>query len=243
MPDESFSFRSIIKPGQGAQQAVQRFIEAKAAKFRFPEGGDWYSCVEEMILKHGEAFTGAHLPDAYKGDVGPATHCHKNALAAALAHPELRLFTGFYSVSVEVHEHSWCVDPDGKVVELTYPVENAEGKFMAKGEHVTMPWQAPEHWAYHGLELDASFVKAFEDRTGCLPALFADDPTHKKWVKMALASPYKLSGWELPTVQAVQEAEEEDRAAMELRMASYGGDEDDDDWGDDEDNPEEPEYA
>ena len=230
-----FKFSDIIKPGQAAQQVARREMEARAGRHRYPPPGKWYGSVAEMVLKHGEMFGGRVLPDAYADVQGPLTHCHINALAAAQAHPELRLFTGYYVVGLEVSEHSWCVAPDGGVVETTYPTVTEPGAMTTSGPGgPKVPWMPPQHWAYFGLEFDPAFVAAFEERTGCLPVLFADDePLFKPWVERALEKPYSKAGFKLPTENEVEDV----KAALEARWAAENEDDED------EDDPDDPLYV
>lgn len=225
-----FKFSDIIKPGQSAQQVMRRELEVRAGRHRFPPPGQWYGTPEEMVLKHGEMFGGRVLPDAYADVQGEMTHCHTNSLAAALAHSELRLFTGFYVVTHTVQEHSWCVAPDGGVVETTFPTVTEPGS-MSRTEPggYSKPWIPPDYWCYFGLEFDTAFVKAFEERTGCLPVLFADDELFMPWVQRALAKPYSKAGFQLPTEDEVEDV----KAAVEARFAAPEADDYEDDDPDD----------
>jgi hypothetical protein len=180
-----FSFRDLIKPGEGAAAALIRDLEARHIKESFNAKADWFYTGEAGILQmHGVTFKGQPVPDKYRDLIGPPTRCHFNALVAARDHPELRYFTGMYTVGRMVCQHSWCVDPDGGVVELTFPTEDIDpGTPVATQPGVpperTYVWMPPEYWAYHGLEFKTSFVEALIEKHGFyLPVLEPGNPWH-----------------------------------------------------------------
>jgi hypothetical protein len=185
-----FSFRSLIKPGEGSRRAIQQDIQERT--HRDPDGPHAY------LKRHGFTFSGRVLPEDYDDVVGPPTQCHVNSLKACLAHPELRYFTGYYTVGREVCEHSWCVDPDGEVVETTYPTRDVEHNArMARkeGGPSDFGWLPPDHWSYFGLEFDAEFVEALIEHYGLhLPVYSQHCPYHADF----LSHPYSVHGWPIP---------------------------------------------
>ena len=208
MPDEEFSFRSLIKPGQGARAGMEKEVANRAANESMVPG-QWYSGEGEMLKSHGVYFGGRELPDQYAHLQGPMTHCHLNALQACEAEPSLRYFTGLYAVNYDITHHSWCVDENDEVVEVTYITKQTEG--MVMGEHPygfdgplvpsSLGWLPPAAWAYVGLEFDVSFVRQWYDTTGLLPLLELKGMAPDFIVAKPFLKPYKTSGCAIPTEQ------------------------------------------
>lgn len=195
--DDSFSFGSLIKPGDAHRHAIMRELSTRAAR----EHGPWlYKGEASYIMAHGQYFQGRVLPDAHDDLVGEMTFCHRNALAAALERPELRYFTGFYMVGRQVGQHSWCVDPMGDVVEVTYPTKGLEpGAMTAETlDGFAIPWLPPERWAYFGLEFDATFVSALLDRYGDWLPILDCDPPLAPFHTDAMSHVYSPRGWPIP---------------------------------------------
>lgn len=243
MPDESFSFRDLIKPGQGAKAALEKEVERRAKMEKYTPGR-WYGGLGEMLKAHGTYFTGSVLPDEYDDVVGQMTLCHQNTLDACEARPELRYFTGLYSVGPKIAEHSWAVDPDGKVIEVTYPTKGEDTKIMRLPEYPhgeegpavrgSLGWTPPSTWAYVGLEFDTSFVRRWFDQTQLLPLLNGHDDMPGVGVRPFLKA-YSPRGFSIPDDIEMETC----RAQVLARFAAddgWDGDEDDD-------NPEEPEFV
>lgn len=195
-PDESFSFAGLIKPGTAHRHVLERQLQVQQARERERKPPEWrYAGESDYLLRHGQWFTGRALPDVYDDTVGAMTHCHINSLEACEAHPELRYFTGFYLVAKEVGVHSWCVAPDGGVVETTYPTKGVEPGAITvtmPGSPDGVPYLGPEHWSYFGLEFKASFVRALIAEYGLyLPVLDPICPFHET----AMRTRYSVDGW------------------------------------------------
>lgn len=183
--NEGFSFRDLIKPGEGARAAMEDELEMRHAReaMAHPKSHWLYTGPAGVVLIHGQFFTGSVLPVQYEGDVGPMTHCHLNAYMACKAHPELRYFTGYYLVAARVAEHSWCVDPDGRVVEVTFPTKNMVGAVVTPeaGSDERTPYMPPQFWSYYGLEFSVAFLDAVIDKFGpYLPVLDPECPYHEQ---------------------------------------------------------------
>jgi hypothetical protein len=213
LPDDEFSFRSLIKPGAGAKAGMEKEVANRAAHEQMVPG-QWYSGVGEMLKSHGTYFPGRELPDQYEHLVGEEEHCHMNALLACEQDPTLRYFTGWYAVNYDITHHSWCVDPDGEVVEVTYGTKQPEpGTVMGSRPGGTgtpivatrLGWMPPSTWSYVGLEFDASFVRRWYDATGLLPLLELKGHTTDTIAAKPFIKPYKVSGYELPTEQEIED--------------------------------------
>jgi hypothetical protein len=183
--DSSFSFRSLIAPGEGAQLALLRDLtQRQIREHETVKPHRWlYMGEADYLLRSGRAFGGRVLPAQYEDVVGEPTRCHFNALHACHAHPELRYFTGFYLVSGQVGSHSWCVAPDGGVIETTFPTDTAAGTWVVPepGSPSRTPYMPPEYWAYYGLEFKVAFIDSIIDTFGpWLPVLDPECPYHEQ---------------------------------------------------------------
>lgn len=154
-----FSFRDLIPPGEGGRAALQRELEERRKRWDKP--GYRYRGAGDLLLQHGETFTGRDLPEEYVHLMGPPSRCFDTALAAALATPGLRLFEGVYSTGGgHFTPHGWCVAPDGGVLELTYPTRDRAG--YLPGDLAGIPGAKvldPEHWVYCGVEIQPELVR------------------------------------------------------------------------------------
>lgn len=168
---EGFSLRDLVKPGDGAAYSMGRELAtrvmADARKARKP--GWRYTGMADLLKQHGQIYRGEVTPEEYRHLYGPPTHCHRNALLACEAAPELRYFTGLYTVGRDVSAHSWCMTPGGTLVEVTYPTFGiAGGSRMGNpdGSESAVGWMPPEYWSYFGLEFSATFVRALIEKHG-----------------------------------------------------------------------------
>lgn len=194
--DSSFSFAKMFKPGDGAALAILRDItQRQLRESETVKPHSWlYSGEAGYYLRHGRAFGGQPLPPQYEDCVGMATHCHVNSLAACRAHPELRYFTGYYLVSGQVGSHSWCVAPDGGVVETTFPTDIPAGTWVVPeaDSRSRTPYMPPEYWAYFGLEFKLPFMESLIDTFGpYLPVLDPDCP----FFEQMMTNPYSPDGF------------------------------------------------
>lgn len=219
---------------------VKKEVENRAAHEQMVPG-QWYSGPGEMLKMHATYFNGRELPDQYKQLQGQPTRCHLNALHACEQDPELRYFTGLYAVNYDITHHSWCVDAEGQVVEVTYPTENP-GPHARMGSRpygedgpvvpTSLGWVPPNAWAYVGLEFDVSFVRQWYDQTGLLPLLEMKGHATDAIVAKPFLKPYKASGFAIAT------DEEMDAYHLWSRPVWDGDPEDDADdegWDDDDD--------
>lgn len=240
---DNINFRDLIKPGEGAMAAMQKEIARRAEAEKYTPGR-WYGGIGEMLKAHGTYFTTASLPEQYADSQGEMTQCHTNALEACERHPELRYFTGLYAVGVTIHEHSWCVDPDGNVIEVTYPLDTKPGMRMAEyagGPNMpprpgSLGWLPPSTWVYCGLEFDTGFVRRWYDQTTLLPLLNGHSDVPEGLGSRPFLKGYKREGFAIPDDIEMETYKAQIAAAHGLDR--YPDDEEDDDY-----NPEEPEFV
>ncbi len=179
MPDD-FSFASLMKPGEGSMRSLRMHLQACQAREVRHKKPHWvYSGACDLLLRHGRFFNGRELPGKWEHLRGPQNACHDNALAAAEADPSLRYFTGMYVIGREPCQHSWCVDRDGGLLEVTLPNAAMRGRTPVLGDHTgdptSLPMLTPPHWSYVGVEYSTAFVREHMDTRG-LPLL---DPHYR----------------------------------------------------------------
>lgn len=154
------NYRDLLKPGAGAQMALEKELEFKAGR---PGNGSVYPNPYALLREHGTFFTGRQLPGEYECLCGEMMQCHWTAVEAAQQAPELRFFTGLYMIQGTATWHSWCADTDTKLIELTYPTFPQAGMIDF---HTRQPWTPPETWRYIGVEYDTAWVDDYFDHHG-----------------------------------------------------------------------------
>lgn len=156
-------FGGLLKPGEGGELALRRELERRVTTwshtgYLYRGGGDY-------ILKHGSFYQGRALPDEYADLQGPMAQCFWNALTAAKSHPDLRYCEGVYSTgSTSPTPHAWCVGPDDRLVEVTFPTR--DGQWEDAIDMKGMPIMAPEHHAYMGVIFRTELMDWFSDTYG-----------------------------------------------------------------------------
>lgn len=74
----------------------------------------------DFFARHGrEMFAPEHLPPEYREWKGPMKQCFHNAANAAFHDRDLIYCEGYASSIIPIL-HAWCLDPDGRVLELTW---------------------------------------------------------------------------------------------------------------------------
>lgn len=63
-----------------------------------------------------------HVAIQHEYPRGPAKQCYKNATQLALDCPELTYVEGVAQGGALLIPHAWCIDPEGRVIEATWPV-------------------------------------------------------------------------------------------------------------------------
>lgn len=155
-------FGDMLKPGDAARIALRKELEVRKANWRFHTV---YKGQGDLLLRHGTFFGGRELPDYWEHLRGERNKCHMNALAAVQQDSSLRYFTGLYQVGRVATDHSWAVDENGEVVEVTFPDrEDPAGTMLLDGHAI--PWLPPAHWAYVGVELCREMVEWLVDYQG-----------------------------------------------------------------------------
>lgn len=140
---------------------------------RFPrsEGYLYSGGGADFLLKHGKFYPGRQLPERYEHLLGVESECFNNALVAAETMPELQYCEGYVMTGHGyAFNHGWCVAPDGGVVEVTVPSDPESIKRYKNEEH--LPFMPVETWAYYGVTVAASFMRAvwdWPDETWDLP--------------------------------------------------------------------------
>lgn len=175
MTDDIFS---LLKPGEGAQIALRADLEVRRETCE-PQPGWLYRGAGDYLLKHGQFYTGRELPDQYAPQFGGINNCFENAVLAAGTDPSLRYVEGVYAAYGGFTPHAWCIDPDGQVVELTWPTRPEHGTDGAKDDFMGMGLVAPERMAYCGVIFPVEFMVWFGETYGewCLfdrPAIDKD---------------------------------------------------------------------
>lgn len=74
----------------------------------------------KLTLAAGDAQPHVALQHEYPR--GPAKQCYQNATQLALDWPDLTYVEGLAQGGSLLIPHAWCIDPEGRVVEATWPV-------------------------------------------------------------------------------------------------------------------------
>jgi hypothetical protein len=91
---------------------------------------DWrFFGVEDFVREHGRTWPPQQLPPGYK--LMKLGHCGRNASRLALRDPELTYVEGFavpnfFIGQVNYLGHSWVADPEGRVIDPTWPEGGSE---------------------------------------------------------------------------------------------------------------------
>lgn len=83
--------------------------------------GMHYRCVEDLLLQHGTFWEPQPLPEKWKAkiDAWPKACFDNSYRLARKSRGQLRYVEGMATGVIAV-EHAWCVDQDGRVVDLTW---------------------------------------------------------------------------------------------------------------------------
>lgn len=156
-----------LTPGAAARGALERELERRRDAW-VDKPGYIYRGAGDMLLRHGSYYEGRVLPDQHLHLRGQEARCYANALEAVQADPTLRYVEGVYSTGASYYTtHAWAIEPDGSLLELTYPTRDLDGYING---HVGMAIMPPEHWAYWGVIVHPDYVQAHLDALG-LPML------------------------------------------------------------------------
>lgn len=138
-----------LKPGEGAQAALRRELERRRSLW--DRTGYHYRGAGDFILQNGAFYAGRELPERYLHLAGEANECFVNSVLACTQDATLTYCEGVYSTGADhFTPHAWCVDPDGGVVEVTFPTRDLER--YRPGRHFGgLSILPPPSWAYAGV--------------------------------------------------------------------------------------------
>ncbi len=159
-------------PAQRQEWVLRRALEARREAWT---RGGLYLGGADLLLRHGQFFSGAYRPDEFDCLEGERGRCFENALAAVRQQSTLRYFEGVYAIGSEHYTpHAWCVTQSDRLIEVTLPAkpETVAGGKTPDGFDV-LP---VEHWGYWGAEFHPDFVEAVWDLTPGLVGIL-DRPT------------------------------------------------------------------
>lgn len=168
----------LLTPAQRNESAMRRALELRR-QFWSRKPGQFYSGGGDLLLEHGRFFAGRELPTEYQRHLGTMGRCFVNALLAAEADPSLRYCEGVYTFGGGFFvSHAWCLDPDGKLLEVSVPTDPAS--LAVAIEYRTRRAILPlDRWGYWGAPFDTKYVRAVfeaEDNAGLL-----DRPKHETY--------------------------------------------------------------
>jgi hypothetical protein len=166
---------SLLTPAQRQKNIIRKALELRV---QFWAHGDnfVYRGAGDLLLRHGRFYSGRELPDQYKPLTGEMGRCFFNALEATTTDPHLHYCEGVYTTgSGHYTAHAWCLDPDGELLELTYPTE-PERIAGAIDFTTRQPVLSPKHWGYWGAVFHPDYVRAVMAAQDNMPVL--DRPIH-----------------------------------------------------------------
>jgi hypothetical protein len=157
-------FGLLGSPRDRVRDMLTRDLEFRRNDPRSAErwAGFHYKGGADLVLQHGQFWSGRQLPVQYEERVGQPQRCFENALYACEADRTLTYCEGYVTSGFgEPLLHGWCVDDDG-VVEVTMPTDAAtlhHGR--ARRTHMSM--LPPERWGYFGVQFTTELVRAHGD--------------------------------------------------------------------------------
>jgi hypothetical protein len=139
----------------------------KRANFRVPEGFD-YSCYEDYVLRKGTLLTSSALTDEEEGivrealdrarrvgvDVHEMKQCFANSQTLLLMsdEPQLIYYEGYASGRVGFPIHHGWLGINGKVIDLTWKLEEPDTSRTLLPEHPV--GELPKDWMYWGVAFE-----------------------------------------------------------------------------------------
>jgi hypothetical protein len=88
-----------------------------------PPKGFEFTCIEELVFKHGCRFKPQPLPRKYKKL--PYKQCFQNAVNLMLESGKRLIYCEGYGTSVIPVLHAWCVDKKGNVIDPTWDYKDS----------------------------------------------------------------------------------------------------------------------
>lgn len=150
----------------------------------------------DLLLQHGRFQPGRRLPERWQHHFGQPSQCYINALLAAEDNPELTYCEGVYwTGQSHGRSHAWCLDPDGELVEVTFPTD--EATLAVARSRYNLPYLPPERWGYWGVTFAAELVQEHLDRLDSLPMFDRPlgelaDPDMPEWLDMSEPHDYPI---------------------------------------------------
>ncbi len=166
-------FDALPKPEERQKAVLMKALETR--RDRWPHPGFVYQGGGDLLLQHGQFYSGRILPDQYAHHKGQVGQCFMNALTAAQEDSTLRYVEGVYTIGHGHYTpHAWCIDPAGELLEVTLPMEHIDVGIEASSGLPILP---PEHWGYWGAVFHPEYVQAvFDAQDGSVGLL--DRPAH-----------------------------------------------------------------
>lgn len=98
-------------------EGTRGFLEATVAAIgQTHHQIEGYSCLQDFVLRHGQAMGDSTKSRVKRGRMG---YCYANASRLAMRNPEYIYCEGYAAVVFPVM-HGWCVNRDGQVVDPTW---------------------------------------------------------------------------------------------------------------------------
>lgn len=175
---------NLLTPRQRQERVLRKALELRVQFWA--HGDDYlYRSGGDLLLQHGNFYSGRVLPEDYESLRGVPGRCFQNALDAVTQDPSLRYVEGVYAIGTSHYTpHAWCLDPEGNLLEVSLPT-SGEIYENAVEEHTGLPVLGVEHWGYWGAVFHPEFVKAVwatqEGHVGMLdrPTADAGPGTHE----------------------------------------------------------------
>lgn len=151
-------FAQLGTPVEREEKVIRKALEAR--RDNWPHEGFVYRSAGDLLLQHGKFYSGRQLPDQYAHHKGIPNQCFVNAMTACERDPTLLYVEGVYTVGRGHYTpHAWCLDPAGKLLEVTLPTDD-ETLAVARDFETGRPFPPLEQWGYWGAVFHPEYVRA-----------------------------------------------------------------------------------